>query len=336
MNLRRATCRAGFIVLSIGILIIGAWSAAAIWYCCGYGEPVRSLLAAISAVISLGAIGGLMTRRRWALLGVYTLALMLLLVWWGSISPSAARHWAPDVARSVTASFDGDHVSVTNVRNFSWRSESEFDPVWEQRTYDLSHVTDVDLIMSYWMGEAIAHTIVSFGFDNAERLAFSIEIRKEATEIFSPLAGFFKQYELAIIAADERDIVRLRSNVRDEDVRLYRLKMTPENARLLLRSYLEAANGLAKMPRFYNTLTSNCTTLVFDMARVIHPGLSPDIRIILSGYLPDYAYEFGATNTRMPFAELRNLSKINHKALQADAEPNFSMKIREGVPPALQ
>jgi len=113
----------------------------------------------------LAVLGGLMTRRRWALLGVYTLALMLLLVWWGSISPSAARHWAPDVARSVTASFDGDHVSVTNVRNFSWRSESEFDPVWEQRTYDLSHVTDVDLIMSYWMGEAIAHTIVSFGFD---------------------------------------------------------------------------------------------------------------------------------------------------------------------------
>jgi hypothetical protein len=108
--------------------------------------------------------------------------------------------------------------------------------------------------------------------------------RKESDESYSSIAGFFKQYELAIVAADERDVVRVRSNVRDEDVRIYRLRMTPESARRLLREYLEEANELERTPRFYNTLTSNCRTLVFEMVRVIHPGLPLDVRVILAGY----------------------------------------------------
>ena len=186
--------------------------------------------------------------------------------------------------------------------------------------------------MSYWMGEAIAHTIVSFGFEDGSRLAFSIETRKESHEGFSSIAGFFKRYELAIVAADERDVVRARSNIRGEDVRIYRLRMTPENARRLLREYIEEANELAHTPRFYNTLTSNCTTLVFDMVRVIHPRLPLDPRVIFAGYLPNYAYAVRATDTSMPFETLRELSRIHDKAARADADPNFSARIREGIP----
>ncbi len=277
-------------------------------------------------------VGCLATSWRWRAFAAYGALIAVILVWWSTLLPSNDRDWTPDVAHSVTATIDGDRLVVSNVRDFTWRSDTNFDQRWEQRTYNLSHLTNLDLIMSYWGNEAIAHTILSFGFDDGSRLAFSTETRKERGELYSTIAGFFKQYELAIVAADERDIVRVRSNVRGEDVRIYRLRMTPANVRVLLREYVEEADDLARTPRFYNTLTTNCTTLVFKMVRVVHPALPMDYRVLLSGYLPNYAYSLGATDSSMPFERLRDLSRIHDKAIRADADPNFSARIREGVP----
>ncbi len=330
--LRRLARWTGRAVLATGIVMTGIWCSIAVWYRCGAGEPWRSLLAGAILLFAFGIVVCLATRRRRLALSVYTVAFALFLVWWSTITPTNDRDWAPDVARVVTATIDGDRLVVDNVRNFTWRSDTDFDERRVERSYRLSHVTDVDLIMSYWAGEAIAHTIVSFGFDDGPRLDFSIETRKERSEGYSSIAGFFKQYELAIVAADERDVVRVRSNIRSEDVRIYRLRMTPAEAQVLLREYVEAANDLARTPRFYNTLTSNCTILVFDMVRVVHPGLPLDARILFSGYLPNYAYDLGATDTSVPFGKLRDLAKIHDKAARADADPNFSATIREGIP----
>jgi hypothetical protein len=330
--IRRLARWIGFALLAIAILLIGAWCSVAVWYRCGAGEPVRALLAGATLVFAFVVAACLTTPRRWLALAVYAASFVLVLGWWATITPTNDRDWAPDVARTVTATIDGDRLVVSNVRNFTWRSDTDFDQRWEQRAYKLSHLTDVDLIMSYWAGEAIAHTIVSFGFDDGARLAFSIETRKESHEGYSSVAGFFKQYELAVVAADERDVVRVRSNVRGEDVRIYRLRMTPENGQVLLREYVDEVNDLAQAPRFYNTLTANCTNLVFDMVRVIHPGLPMDARVLFSGYLPNYAYDLGATDTSMSLEKLRALSKIHDKAALADADPNFSARIREVVP----
>jgi hypothetical protein len=330
--LRRSVRWIGFSLLAIAMFFIGVWCSIAIWYRYPGGEAVRGLLAAATLAFAVLVVACLATTRRWLALGVYAASFALILAWWATIRPTNDRNWAPDVARTVTATIDGDRLVVENVRNFTWRSDTDFDQRWEQRTYNLSHVTDVDLIMSYWAGEAIAHTIVSFGFDDAARLAFSIETRKESQEGYSSVAGFFKQFELAIVAADERDVVRVRSNVRGEDVRIYRLRMMPKNAQVLLREYVEEVNELARTPRFYNTLTANCTNLVFDMVGAIHPGMPMDARVVLSGYLPNYAYDLGATDTSMSFEKLRGLSKIHDKAVLADADPNFSASIRQGVP----
>ena len=324
--------RIGFVLLAISMLLIGTWCSIAVWYQCECGETLRSLSAALTAAVTLVVVACLATRRRWMAVAIYSACFGLFLAWWATISPRHDRNWAPDVARSVTAKVDGDRVVVSNVRNFAWRGEADFDERWEQRTYNQSQVANVDLIMSYWMGEAIAHTIFSFGFNDGARIAFSIETRRESHESFSSIAGLFKQYELVIIAADERDVVGLRSNVRGEDVRVYRLRMSPGDAQRLLLEYLEEANDLARAPRFYNTLTSNCTTLVFQMVQAIHPGLSFDARVIFAGYLPNYAYALGATDTSIPFEQLRQLSRIHDKAARADADPDFSAKIREGLP----
>jgi hypothetical protein len=320
------------VLLAIAMLAIGIWCSTAIWYRCGAGDTVRGLLAGAALVFVLLAVAFVATRRRWLAFTVYTVAIALFLVWWATITPTNDRDWAPEIARTVIGAIDGDHLVVTDLRNFAWRSDTDFDQRWEERTYSLSHLANVDLIMSYWMGEAIAHTIISFGFDDGARLAFSIETRKERSESYSSIAGFFKQYELAMVAADERDVVRVRSNVRGEDVRIYRLRITPENGRLLLREYIATANELARTPRFYNTLTANCTSLVFDMVKIIHPQLTLDPRVILAGYLPNYAYSVGAIDTSISFVKLRELSHIREKALMADTDPDFSAKIREGIP----
>jgi hypothetical protein len=318
--------------LAIAILLIGVWCSIAIWYRYPDGEAARGLLAAATLAFAVVVVACLATTRRGLALAVYAASFALFLAWWATIRPTNDRNWTPDVARTVTATIDGDRLVVKNVRNFTWHSDTDFDQRWEQRTYNLSRLTNVDLIMSYWMGEAIAHTIVSFGFDDGARLAFSIETRKEIGEGYSSVAGFFKQFELAVVAGDERDVVRVRSNVRGEDVRIYHLRMTPANARVLLREYVEEANDLAREPRFYNTLTANCTNLVFDMVRVIHPGLPLDIRVLLSGYLPNYAYDLGATDTSVSFERLREIAKIHDNAVQADSDPLFSARIREGIP----
>lgn len=219
---------------------------------------------------------------------------------------------------------------VHDVRNFVWRSDSDFEPNWETRSYDLSKLKGLDLIMSYWSGEAIAHTIVSFGFSDGQQLAFSIEIRKEKTESYSALAGFFRAYELSFIAADERDVVGVRTNVRGEDVRIYRLRVSPSQTRALLLEYIAEANDLARAPRFYNSLTTNCTTQIFRMVRAIQPGLPLDYRILLAGYVPQFIYDRGAMAAGFPFDVLRDQSHIRGKAQSTD--PDFSRMIRQGVP----
>lgn len=331
MARRIARC-VGLVALALMIALIGAWCALAIWFQLDVGSIGHWLIAGLPVALTVAAIVMLATPWRWRGVLVYTVFIVLMLIWWSTIRPSNDLHWTPDVVRTATATIENNELVVRNVRDFNWRSESDFDSRWETRSYDLSRLDSVDLILSYWAGEAIAHTIISFGFDDGSRLAFSIETRKEVGEEYSPIAGFFRRYELAIIAADERDVVRVRSNIRGEDVRIYRLRMKPADARVLLTAYVHQLNELAHTPRFYNTLTANCTTLVFDMVRVIHPGLPLDPRVLLSGYLPDYVYELGALDTSMPFPQLRTLARIHDRALQAGSDPDFSVRIRVGLP----
>src|SRR5690606_12105394 len=229
----------------------------------------------------------------WQSLLVYIALFALLVVWWGTIKPSNQRDWADDLAHITTGTVDGRQVRLDNVRNFHWRSQQDYDIGWESRVYDLSRLRSVDMFTSNWGLAAISHVLVSFGFSDGEHVAFSVEIRRERHERFSELGGFFKQFELSIIAADERDIVRVRSNVRHEELELYRINLGPADARELFRSFVVQANQLAEQPRFYHTVTGNCTTIVYSMMKKIVDGLPLDHRLLLTGYLPAYVHEVG-------------------------------------------
>ena len=326
------------VLLACAVVLLTAWGGAALWFQLGPGRAAFALgpwcLAGAAAAWTL--LRGSHGRAGRATLAVFAAAALVLCVWWQSIAPSHDRDWADDVARLLAPSVDGDRVTLRNVRNFDWRTETDYTPRWETRSYDLRGLKSADLILSYWMGPHIAHTLVSFGFDDGRRLVFSLEIRKERHEAFSAVGGFFRRFEQVIVAAEESDIVKTRTNARREQVYLYPVKITRPQLRSLFLAYLEQAQQLRRAPSFYNTLTSNCTTIIFHLARRIAPGLPLDYRLLLSGHFAEYAYDQGALASTLPYRQLQALGHIDARAQAADGADAaaFSHAIRVGIPGA--
>jgi hypothetical protein len=257
-----------------------------------------------------------------------------IVAWWLSIPASNERTWQPDVAVLPYATVKGEQVTIYNIRNLNYRTETDFDVRYYDKTFDLNRLDSVDLIAVYWMGDAIAHVMVSFGFQEKDFVTFSIETRKEQGEEYSTLKGFFKQYELIFIVGDERDLIRVRTDFRrpPEDVYLFQTDATPANARKFFMEYIRQINSMKENPEWYNTLTTNCTTDVVRLIRAYGGRARYNWKVLLSGYAPQYAYENGSLDTRIPFEELRKLSYINPKAVAVGDDPEFSRKIREGLP----
>jgi hypothetical protein len=317
------------------VLGAGAWGTLALHYSDlspGWLREALVVLNGLLGLIALASIGA--GRRRRLLLSLFAVAFVGLLLYWRTITPRNDRDWAPEVARLPFATIAGDLVTLHDIRNFDYRAETDFTPAYYDRTFDLRRLDAVDLVASYWMGPAIAHVFVSFAFGD-DHVAVSIEARKERGEGYSSVQGFFKRYELIYVVGDERDLVRVRTNYRrdpPEDVYLYRVRGPAENRRRLFLEYVRAINALRDEPRFYDTLTTNCTTTILLHTRV-NPGHLPlSWKVLLSGHAAEYAWEQGRLDTSLPFAELERRSRINDAARAADQAPDFSRRIREGRP----
>jgi Domain of unknown function (DUF4105) len=264
---------------------------------------------------------------------VLPLGAALALAWYFSTEPSNSGDWQPDVSRLTHGDLNGDTLTLHNVRNFTCRSETDFTPCWETRTYDLAKLEGLDMFFCHWSSPKIAHTILSWCFANAAPLAISIETRKVVGQEYSAVAGFFRRYPIYYVAADERDVIGVRTNFRGENVFLYRLKTPPENARRLLLDYVKSMNALVERPEWYNAFTANCTTTIRQHVRHLSPGSFPlDWRLLMNGYLDELLYERGVLDTSRPFAELQTISTIDARGKAAGDSPDFSTKIREGLP----
>jgi hypothetical protein len=323
---------AAWLVAGIAVALMTAWAGAAIYYSNLPGPRLRAGLA-IAFVAATAVAFAVLPRRRRTLVA-FLVVFAALVIWWRAIPASNDRDWQPEVAVTPWATIDGDQVTIHGVRNFDYRTETDFIPRWEDRTYDLRALDSGDLIAVYWAGKAIAHIMVSFGFGGRDHVAISIETRKARGQSYSTVAGFFKQYELVYVVADERDVIRVRTTYRQpqEDVYVYRLRVPRENIRRAFLDYMRTINDMHEHPRFYNTLTTNCTTAALVHTRV-NPGSPPlSWKILLSGYLPDYAYELGRIDTSLPFPELERRSLVNERAHAADRDPDFSRAIRAGLP----
>lgn len=319
------------------LLLLGAttWGILVLHYLGPGSTVMRDMLAAALAAMGLAALAGLSYRRarRWVWLA-FAAAFALVLVTWRGAVPRNDRDWQPEVAVLPYATFDGDRVTVHNIRNFDYRTEADFTLAYYDRTFDLNRLDRVDLVAAYWMGPAVAHLFLTFGF-GADHLALSIEARKDQQRPYATLPGFFRQYELVYVVADERDAIRVRTNYRAdplEDVYLYRINAPLANGRRVLLEYLRDMNALREHPRFYNTLATNCTTMILTHAAV-NPGHVPfSWKVLLSGYAPEYLYEQGRLDQSQPFMALQKRSRINDAARAADQAPDFSERIRAGLP----
>jgi len=325
----------GAVIAASALLIvaIGIWGALLLEYAAPANEPAHTVLVAGFALAAGWTLIALFVRRwRWPAIGVFAVLCAGLAVLWSSLAPTNDRDWQQDLAVLAYATIDGDKVTVHNIRNFDYRSETDYTPAYYDKTFDVRELRSVDIVTSYWAGPAIAHVFVSFGFAGDDYLAVSIEVRKPKGESYSTLKGFFRQYELVYVVADERDAIRLRTNYRrdpPEDVYIYRAKGSIEVGRQMFLEYMRRINALTTQPGFYNTLTTNCTTNIWTIAHV-NPGHVPlSWKILASGYVPEYLYEQGRLETMgLSFPELRERAHVNARAQAADKAADFSRRIR--------
>lgn len=314
------------------IVLWAGWGACALWFRLPFGSLAKR--AGIAAWLGLaggaaaGIIGG---EAPWAT-PFGAASVVLLAWWWLGVRASNDRDWMPEVARQTYGDIAHGIVTLHDIRDFRWRTQSDYDVRWKTDCYDLARLESVDLVLSTWGRPAIAHAMVSFGFGEGRFVVFSVEIRRKRGDVFSEIGGFFRKYELSVLASTEEDSLRVRTHVRGEEGYLYRVRMPLDKARALFASYVQTASRLRRQPRFYNTLTANCATLVWRLASQIMPGLPMDYRLLLSGYLPEYLDHLGALAGEGDLASRRQAGHYTARARATPDAADYSRAIREGVP----
>src|SRR5438132_8857799 len=328
-NLVRVIRWVGELLVLLTAIIAIAWAFGAVWFDAPFGNA-NKFIAGLLALASVAAL--VFVRPFWRKVCVSALLFGGVLAWWMTLSPTNDSDWQPDVAQKAWADIQGDEVTFHNVRNCDYRTDTDYTPHWETRTVRLSQITGIDLAIDYWGSPWIAHPIVSFQFADTPPLCFSIETRKTVGQTYSAIGGLYRQYTLIYLVADERDVIRLRTNYRNEDIYLYHTTAPPDRARERFLEYVHSLNTLRAQPRWYNAVTANCTTSI----RTQHPSkerVPSAWRILLNGKPDETTYSHGAFVTGgLPFAELKARSLINARAKRANASQDFSELIRVGLP----
>jgi hypothetical protein len=272
-------------------------------------------------------------RPRWK--AALAIALMGLAVWvgWLQLNPSNDRDWLPELAEEAWAEVNGDEVTVHQVRDFDYRSVTDFTSHWKTRTVKLSQITGMDIAITFWGSEIMAHPILSFQFADDSPLAFSIETRKEKGEAYSAVGGFYRQFELLYVAAEERDVMRLRTHIRKgENLFLYRTTLSAEQARQRFMEYVNAMNYLKEHPAWYNAITLNCTTAI-RAQRAESRRMAWDWRILVNGKFDQLLYDRGMLEAQgLSFERLKRAAYVDPLQVPAVAGSDYSKAIRQGRP----
>lgn len=319
----------GRVTLRFLIFVTGLWCILALYYS-NLPATLRPVAAVLFAVASV-AVLFLVKRRLYARLAYFGLVAVVI-VYWVLIPPSNDRPWRQDVAVLPHADIKGNLITIHNIRDFHYRTRTDFDVHYYDKTYDLNKLRSVDFFKSFWAPIPFCHTMVSFGFEGGDYLCVSIETRPMKHQVFSPLAACFKQFELVYVAGDEGDVVRLRTNIRDEAVYLYHIQTTPDAMQRFFVRYCGRMNDLYARPEWYCTFTRNCTTDIPRRDGGTYGRFPESWKIIVNGLVDKFLYRTGSLDRRLPLIELRKLGHINTRGQMAGDAPDFSHRIRESIP----
>jgi len=320
----------GTIIVRVLLALITLWAVAALYVDC----RIPALRIPLTLIYVLGSITVFVKFRRthWAAFA-YLLGFCIVLAWWLTLKPSNVGNWQPDVDRTAWAELAGDRVTIHNLRNCDYQTETDYSNCWSDRTVYLSQVRAADLFLTNWGIPFVSHPIISFQFGDKEHVAFSIEARYKAGQSYSTVLGCFRQYELIFVTADERDVIRLRTNYRKgEEVSMYRLQATPEIARTMFLTYVDYLDKLKDHPDWYNEVTRNCTTTINrQLGADVHSTQPWNYQYLLNGTLDKLLYDRGRLVTDgLQFPELKQREHINAAARAANRSPDFSTLIRAG------
>lgn len=309
------------------LLGIWAWGIGAIYFSNLPGQLLQTVAAwgfALAFPVAL-----LILRNRLRTLIWFAAAFVVILVWWLAIQPSHDRDWRTEVAILPYAEIRNDVATVHNVRDFDYRTEDDFTVRYYDKTYRLSDLQTVDLILSYWDDQiAVAHVLLSFGFRDGTFLVVSVETRVEKGEPQDGLRGLFKQYELIYVLADERDIIRLRTTFRKEDVFVYPTRTTPDQARALFLGIIKTVNEIHKTPQWYNTVEQNCAFSLITHLQAVTGVRNRDIRQLFVGFGDKLAYDRGWIDTQKSFAATKATHYVNQYLSENPDPATFSEQIR--------
>jgi len=325
--LRRLLRGAGWLLLSLVVLLQGAWATLAIRWS-NLPAALRVPAAAAFALATLAAF--LFLPRRGRTLAGFLVAWTALLCWWLTIPASNDRDWRPELAQVTRAQVVGDRVTLLGLRDCAWRTEADFDARWIDKSYDLRQLEGVDFVVSNWGVADVSHTMLSFGFAGGEHVVLSIETRRERGEAQGAIEALFKQYELIYVLGTERDLLRLRTDVRAprENVWVFPTTFDRERTRRLFVEVVTQADELAVHPRWYNFLAENCTTGILPLLNAAGRRRRFDWRLLLNGHVDELAWERGFIRADVPLAELRRVHLANQYVAQPTAPDDYSRAIR--------
>jgi hypothetical protein len=311
-------------------LLLTGWTSAALYF----DFPVERLRAptALLYLISV-TVAMVFVRRNHTGLMIAVAGFVIVVLWWSSLRPSNDRNWRSDDLATAYAEIAADQITIHNVRNCDYRSETDYTCVWETRSYDLSKLRGVDVFITWWGSPWIAHPIASYDFGAQGHVAISIETRHAVGQEYSAVRGFFRQYILTYTLSDERDVIRLRTNYRkDEEVYLFHTSVDPQMARRIFIDFLQRTNSLHRHPEWYNALTNNCTTnIALSAAEAQHRRVRFDWRVLLNGKMDEMMFEHGSLSTGgLSFSALKEQAHVNAAAKAAGDSSEFSKLIRQG------